>query len=227
MLIKFFGKKLLFIVAHPDDESFAASGTMVKNHKLGGQNIIICATYGEKGRAHITKPITQRELKIIRKKELLKAAKLMRASVKFLGLPDTGVNEKKPILKDYLSKTIKQISPDYVFSFGPGGSSGHLDHIAAGNIAKIVSKKAGIPFVAFAVSPEFANRRKLLKARRKHGIYNDKSRRTLPNIKIKVDQKMKIKILRCYKSQMDKSSFANLPKNSLKNIFRYEYFKLT
>jgi len=47
-MLDFLGKTLLFVVAHPDDESFTSAGTMWQNRLAGGKNYIICATYGKK-----------------------------------------------------------------------------------------------------------------------------------------------------------------------------------
>ena len=44
-------KKILLVFAHPDDESFAAAGTVAKYVKAGWEVDLICATRGEKGEA--------------------------------------------------------------------------------------------------------------------------------------------------------------------------------
>ncbi len=42
-------KRMLVILAHPDDESFAAGGTLAKYAHQDVQVILLCATRGEAG----------------------------------------------------------------------------------------------------------------------------------------------------------------------------------
>ena len=91
----FLGKRILVFTAHPDDEGIAA-GTMYENHRLGGETFLICATYGEKGKSHLKKSVTDAALKKIRKDELLRAAKILKIDeVVFLGMPDASVRENE------------------------------------------------------------------------------------------------------------------------------------
>ena len=91
----FLGQKILLLTAHPDDESFAAAGTLFNNYKAGGWNVLICASYGEKGTSHLKKKIPSAKFKLVRKKELLSAARLLHiAPVHFMGVPDGQVKKK-------------------------------------------------------------------------------------------------------------------------------------
>ena len=83
------GEKILFVTAHPDDESYQAAGTMLKNHQAGGASYVACATFGEKGRSHIKRKVTLGQLKILRKKELLLVSKFLKVSGLLMpGLPE-------------------------------------------------------------------------------------------------------------------------------------------
>ena len=42
-------KRMLVILAHPDDESFAIGGTLAKYAHQGVQVVLLCATRGEAG----------------------------------------------------------------------------------------------------------------------------------------------------------------------------------
>jgi len=53
------GKRLLVVTAHPDDESFLASGTMLANANAGGNNFVFCATLGERGKSHLEQAVTE------------------------------------------------------------------------------------------------------------------------------------------------------------------------
>src|ERR1041384_721777 len=133
------GKKILFVTAHPDDESYAAAGTILKNHEAGGTSYIACATFGEKGKSHIKRKATSRQMKLLRKKELLAASKYLKvAALLTPGLPDAGLREKSK--QDAFFRKLlpfaEKYRPDYMISFGADGISGHMDHIAAGKVAK-------------------------------------------------------------------------------------------
>jgi LmbE family N-acetylglucosaminyl deacetylase len=223
---KFFGKKLLFVVAHPDDESFAAAGTIFQNHKLGGKNYIICATLGEKGKSHMPKAVSQTQLKKIRRRELERAAKFLKVDgLFFFNIPDTQVSKN---LKTFSKKTqnlAKKIQPDYIFGFGPDGWSGHLDHIASGKAAKKLAKKLKIPFLAFSAPPEFIKRFQQIKNRRRNGKYAKTVKHAVPNIKVGVNSARKLESFKFHKSQFGASTMlADFPKSVKKGVMAYEYF---
>lgn len=222
----FLGKKLLFTVAHPDDESFLAAGTIYKNRQCGGQNYIVCATFGEKGKSHMKKPVTQKQLSQIRKKELKSVAKFLKTDGLFgLGFPDTEVNKNAKAISQELEILTKKIAPDYIISFGPDGISGHLDHITMGKISRSLAKKNQIPFLAFGAPPALRKNFEQIKTRRKHGKYAAVVSHAAPNIKIKIDLVQKNKVVKLHKSQVGSSTLSpSLPKD-LKNIATgYEYF---
>ncbi len=226
------GKKLLFITGHPDDESYAASGTMFENRKAGGETFLISATLGEKGKSHLPKPVSKNVLKKMRKAELARAVKFLGVKRLFvLGLPDGEVKNKKVIALKKISAIVTKIKPDYVISFGKDGMSGHLDHIAIGEVAKRVAKKERIPFAAFTPSP---SRIKLMKrlpksliSRRKYGKYSKKIEYAKSNMKVKIDGKAKIKAVSFHKSQLGgKKPFSQFPPKLRKEWLRHEYFRI-
>lgn len=223
---KFLGTKLLFVVAHPDDESFVAAGTILKNRALEGKNYIICATMGEKGKSHLKQPMNEAELKKIRKRELERAAKFLKIDgLFFLNLPDTKVLESISALAKKTEQLIKKIKPNYIFSFGPDGISGHLDHVAAGKATQKLAEKLKIPFIAFGAPPSLRNQFKKIKARRRHGKYAKTIKHALPNLKIAIDAKQKFKTLNFHKSQFGESTLsASLPKVIKDGFMVYEYF---
>ncbi len=225
-MLKFLGKTLLFVVAHPDDESFTAAGTMLQNRKQGGKNYIACATFGEKGQSHLSKPVSENQLKRLRKQELEQAAKYLKVNgLFFLNLPDTKVQGNLRILQTKLGRIIKKLRPDYVFGFGPDGISGHLDHIAAGRAAQAAAKKLKLPFIAFAASPALIKSFAGVKTRRKHGKYAKAVKHAAYNLKVKINYSDKLRTLKFHKSQFGQSTMlADFPKSVRKGFMAYEYF---
>jgi len=220
------GKKLLFLTAHPDDESFLATGTMLANHKAGGESYIICATLGEKGRSQLKKPVAAGKLKKIRKAELIAVSGALKVKKVFLLLlPDGGLHGKENILADRCFKIAKRLKPDFIVSFGPDGISRHLDHIAAGVAARRVAKKLRIPFLAFARPPKIARKEHLYVGLRKHGVYSTKTIYTKPDIKISADPVRKLKIIQLHKSQhMRGRPLSAMPDYALREILKAEYY---
>jgi N-acetyl-1-D-myo-inositol-2-amino-2-deoxy-alpha-D-glucopyranoside deacetylase len=72
--------RMLAILAHPDDESFAIGGTLAKYAHQDVQVVLLCATRGEAG----IPGITPEEAGAIRERELRKAAQHMGIEVYFL-----------------------------------------------------------------------------------------------------------------------------------------------
>jgi LmbE family N-acetylglucosaminyl deacetylase len=223
----FLGKRIAVLTAHPDDEGLAA-GTMYENHKAGGETFLICATYGEKGKSHLKKPVSDARLKKIRKDELLKAARVLKIKkVLFLGFPDAGVRERKRELFEAMEKAVRTIASDQILSFGPEGISAHWDHITVGAAAARVAKKLKIPIATFTLSDAMIKERlkRSFVARRKFGKYAGIPQHRKANIRIKIDPMIKVKAMRNHRSQFGNAGpFPQLPERVRRTMFQYEYF---
>lgn len=124
-------KRMLVILAHPDDESFATGGTLAKYANQGVQVVHLCATKGEAG----IPGKSFAETAAIREHELLQAAKSLGTEVHFLGYPDGKLANLPPefILKT-ISSWMQRVQPQLIITFGPDGVSGHPDHVTISNI---------------------------------------------------------------------------------------------
>ena len=222
------GEKILFVTAHPDDESYQAAGTMLRNHEAGGTSYLACATFGEKGRSHIKRKVTSGQLKILRKKELVAVSKFLKVSGLLMpGLPDAELGRKSiqdAFLKKLLPFAAKH-GPAFIISFGKDGISGHIDHISVGKVAKEVAKELKIPFLTFSAMPELNKSIEVLKKRRKHGKYVKRLKHRPHDIEIKISGLNKLKALHIHKSQLDpEGPFAELSPKTVKQILSKEYF---
>ncbi|HUC01613.1 MAG TPA: PIG-L deacetylase family protein [Candidatus Paceibacterota bacterium] len=223
----FLGKRIVVFTAHPDDEGLAA-GTMYANHQAGGETFLICATYGEKGKSHLEKPVSDAALKRIRKDEMLAAAKILKIDeVLFLGFPDAEVRENSRKLFEMALPIIRRIAPDQILSFGPDGVSAHWDHITVGSVALRIAKKLKVPMAAFTLSAEriAVIRKGAILSRRKFGKYAGIPKHRKGDIQVKVDLPIKRRAMRLHVSQFGaKGQFSLLPKNGAETAFRYEHF---
>ncbi|MEO8691246.1 MAG: PIG-L deacetylase family protein [Candidatus Saccharimonas sp.] len=134
--------KLIFgIFAHPDDESFGPSGTLIKEINENGTSVhLISLTAGERG----SNPDNLADLGAARLKEWQKATELIGAeSHHYLGYPDGGLcNDQYLAIAKKIFKIIDKIianhpnSTDIEFMTSDlNGISGHIDHIVAARIA--------------------------------------------------------------------------------------------
>ncbi len=123
--------RMLVILAHPDDESFAVGGTIAKYAHEDVQIVLLCATRGEAG----IKGVSPEEAGKIRQQELLEAAKHIGAEVYFLGYMDGELSQVPASkLMESIGCWIDTVQPQVILTFGPDGISGHPDHITISNI---------------------------------------------------------------------------------------------
>jgi len=223
------GKRILVIVAHPDDESFFSADTIRKNADAHGSTVVLCATRGERGASHLAKPMTIKALGMVRSRELRRASALMGITkLVQLGIPDGGVDRHQAQLFNKASALVRRHAPDIIISFGPDGISGHLDHIAAHRVALRVSRATRTPLLCAAL-PFLLAKGPLpwLKARRSHPHYARRFVRLRPTLRVPVDPVFKLRVLRTHRSQFDRNTpFSGFPKLIVRSILSAEYFSL-
>lgn len=139
-------KQLLFgIFAHPDDEAFGPSATLIKNAAAGTEVHLACVTDGQNG----MNPDNVPDLGAERIKEWHTAGKLMGASSQHaLGFMDgTLCNNMYFDIAKQITKIVRQTvaaNGDCELSFmtfDPNGFTGHLDHMAVSSITAYVFYK--------------------------------------------------------------------------------------
>ncbi|MCY9593541.1 PIG-L family deacetylase [Paenibacillus chitinolyticus] len=125
-------KTLLFVFAHPDDESFACGGTMAKYAESGHAVHLACATSGCKGKTGEYTFTCREEIAVYREGELRRAAAVLGVErVHFYRYPDGDLAEvREDLLAARVAATILDLQPHLVVTFPPDGVTGHPDHIA-------------------------------------------------------------------------------------------------
>lgn len=126
-------KRLLAVLAHPDDECLGFGGTICKYAHEGVETYLVTATRGERGRFGNAKESPG--LHIVgatRERELREAASILGLKeVNFLDYCDGDLDKADP--REAIQKIaghIRRISPQVVMTFGFEGGYGHPDHIA-------------------------------------------------------------------------------------------------
>lgn len=122
---------LLAVLAHPDDETFAAGGTLALHAVNGCRVTLICATHGEKGSAG-REGFGEAAYKQLRVAELREAAEALGIAEVILwdwGDGQVADRDEESSVREILT-VMRRIQPAVVITFGPDGISGHPDHIA-------------------------------------------------------------------------------------------------
>lgn len=136
-------RRLLVVLAHPDDESFGNGGTLARYAAEGVAIHYACATRGECGTVDPALLVGGESVGTLRTRELLCAARALGlASVHFLGYRDSGMpnspdNEHPDAfvraslerVSGQVVALIRALRPQVVLTFAPYGGYGHPDHI--------------------------------------------------------------------------------------------------
>ena len=123
-------KSILFVFAHPDDESHWSSGIALRCHDEGGRTVLVTATRG--GRGTTGGLCSVEELPAVREAELREAARILKFDDLIL-LPYedkevTGVPHEE--IRRTLVDIIRRERPPVVVTFDPNGMTLHPDHLA-------------------------------------------------------------------------------------------------
>ena len=130
--------RMLVILAHPDDESFAVGGTLAKYADQGVQVILLTATRGEAG----ILGVGPAKAGAIREQELRRAAEHLGIEVFFLGYMDGELSKVNPAkLMENICCWIGLVQPQVILTFGPDGISGHPDHVTISHVVTEVVEK--------------------------------------------------------------------------------------
>jgi LmbE family N-acetylglucosaminyl deacetylase len=126
-------RRLMCVLAHPDDESLGTGGTLAKYAAEGVATYLVTATRGERGRYFDGKESPGPQIVgKTREAELRAAAKeLGIREVSFLDYEDGRLDRANPAeAVQKISGHLQRIRPNIVITFGPDGAYGHPDHIA-------------------------------------------------------------------------------------------------
>jgi LmbE family N-acetylglucosaminyl deacetylase len=143
---------LLAVLAHPDDESLVAGGTLARYADAGARVALLCATRGEWGPISDAQLADYETLGPVREQELRAACDVLGVRwLHFLDLPDGGVRwameeESLGALENLLG-AIEELQPQAIITFGPDGLYGHDDHIAIGELTTKAVGLAALPAV--------------------------------------------------------------------------------
>lgn len=140
---------LLFVLAHPDDETFGLGGLLAWAHAQGHRTGLVCATRGEAGAISDASLGTPETLGAVRELELRKAMRILDLhDLRVLSYRDSGmagadtngdprslVQAPADAVEADVVAVIRDTRPAVVITFGADGIYGHPDHIRIGEAA--------------------------------------------------------------------------------------------
>ena len=149
--------RLIFVGAHPDDESFGPGGTLAHYAATGARVYYACATRGEVGEASAEHMTGHASTGDMRWSELVCAGKALGlADVIHLGYRDSGMpgspnNQAAGALvaapldgvTERVVKVLREVRPQVVMTFDPIGGYRHPDHIAIHSATNRAFQAAG------------------------------------------------------------------------------------
>lgn len=156
-------KKILVVLAHPDDESFGMGGTLALYARQGVDVRLVCATRGEVGEVDPEFKETIKSAACLRTQELRCAVETLGLSELYFlnyrdsGMPGSADNHHPRALAAQpveqvaaeVAHLIRQVQPQIVLTFDPIGGYRHPDHIAI--------QRATVQAFALAATPDFAD----------------------------------------------------------------------
>jgi LmbE family N-acetylglucosaminyl deacetylase len=130
-------RTLVFVGAHPDDDTFTVSGTIaLLRDDPALRFVLVLATDGEAGEIAEDVPIARPALAGHRRGEDAASWRTVgRAPDRtvWLGLPDGRLDRMpRALLADRIATVLAEERPEIVATFGPDGLTGHADHVAVG-----------------------------------------------------------------------------------------------
>ena len=121
---------VMFVGAHPDDETFCAGGLLYSAAQQGNRVVCVTATHGEKGVKYMSQADASRIVPI-RTQELHVALEILGVSEHFwLSCRDGSCQDCADggCFRE-LETIVRAMQPDSIVTFSPDGLTGHPDHV--------------------------------------------------------------------------------------------------
>jgi len=138
---------ILFIFAHPDDESFSGVGTAMKYAAQGVKIVVVTATRGELGKTGDPPLCAPEDLGAWREQELKHVSTIVGFDeLHLLDYRDRELANAPPEeIRRTLVSHIRRLQPSIVATFDPNGFNVHPDHVAISRFASDAIAAAADP----------------------------------------------------------------------------------
>ena len=124
--------RILTVYAHPDDESFGPASVLAHYVRRGAELHGMWFTRGEHGQPTPDSQPSPEELAAVRERDLRQVAKLIGYQSLEIAQFEDGTLAQMPegLLETRVLTRLRNVQPEVVLTFGPGGITRHPDHIA-------------------------------------------------------------------------------------------------
>lgn len=152
-------RTIMFVFAHPDDETFTSGGTILElAQQPETKTVLYSATPGDAGKCGEPPLCTREDLATFRRKELEEAAEILQINDLIIDdFQDGKLSDLPPeVLKNEVLKQIHIVKPDVVVTFPPHGLSGHPDHkaIQQATLQAVKETSANVKELYYATLPQ-------------------------------------------------------------------------
>jgi LmbE family N-acetylglucosaminyl deacetylase len=132
--------RILYVFAHPDDESFGPARVISKQRREGHEVYLLTLTRGGATRQRHKFGYSVEEMGEVRYKEMLDVAKTLDLTgITVLDLPDSGLSEMDPReIEAAIAEHIEAVQPQVVVTYAVHGISGFFDHLVNHAVVKRV-----------------------------------------------------------------------------------------
>jgi N-acetylglucosamine malate deacetylase 2 len=132
--------KILYIYAHPDDETFAAGLAIPAQKRLGHKVHLLTLTKGGATKVRHSLGLTVEQMGEVRYREMQQVQQVLELDgMTVLDLPDSGLKEMDPrVIEQEVRKEIERVRPDIVVTDVVYGVSGFHDHLVTHAVVKRV-----------------------------------------------------------------------------------------
>jgi LmbE family N-acetylglucosaminyl deacetylase len=178
---------LAAIFAHPDDESFAAAGTLALAHDTGRTVRLLLLTRGEAGNDERTPDL---DLADAREEGSLRGGADRMDEVTVMDHPDGRLAEVEfSVLVDKIATWLADRRPNAVITFGPHGVTSDPDHVVVGSATRWAVERlaeSGIaPNAVYVIAPS-VGRERALRPLPEEGATRRRIRQRLPAMPARV-----------------------------------------
>lgn len=146
-------RRVLVVVAHPDDESFGLGAVIAALAERGSEVHVLCLTQGEASTLGAAPDLAR-----VRARELEQAGlALGTRSTQLLDLPDGGLTDLDPeVPAAAVRRAIAAVDADGLLVMDTTGISGHPDHVAATAAALVVAEERDLPVLAWTITDDLS-----------------------------------------------------------------------